>query len=44
MSNEAIDTLLHYLRRLYLPQSDQPHFLWAVAQLEALKTKADQAA
>ena len=44
MSNEAIDILLHYLRRLYLPQADQPNFLWAVSQLEALKTKAEKAA
>lgn len=39
MSNEAIDILLHYLRRLYLPTADQQPFLWAVSQLEALKNK-----
>lgn len=44
MSNEAIDILLHYLRRLYLPAADQQPFLWAVSQLEALKNKGQQAA
>lgn len=44
MSNEAIDTLLYFLNRLYVPAGEQNALLWAIAELEALRDKEKQAA
>lgn len=44
MSNEAIDTLLYFLRRLYVPAGEQAPLLWAISQLETLRDKEKQAA
>jgi hypothetical protein len=39
MSNEAIDTLLYFLRRLYVPQGEQAVLLRAMKELESLRHK-----
>lgn len=44
MTDDAIDTLLYFLRRVYVPQGEQASLLWAVQQLEALRNKEKQAA
>lgn len=44
MTNEAIETLLYFLSKTHVPASQQDEFFWAVAQLEALRSKQIHAA
>jgi hypothetical protein len=44
MTSEAIETLLYFLSKTHVPTTQQDQFFWAVAQLEALRSKQIQAA
>lgn len=39
MTAQDIETLLHYLRKVVVPQGEQEDFFRAVARLQALKAK-----
>lgn len=44
MERHAIETLLYFLSKVYVPPAQQDQFLTAVQQLESLLIKADRAA
>jgi hypothetical protein len=44
MTNEAIETLLHFLSKIHVQPAQQDQFFWAVTQLESLRSKQTQAA
>lgn len=44
MTSEAINTLLYFLSKVHVPITQEDEFFWAVKQLEALRSKQNQAA
>jgi hypothetical protein len=44
MTDQAIETLLYFLSKVYVPGTQQDEFLWAVEQLKALQNKVNRAA